>query len=227
VARIIASEEHADTKEVEDAVIGGLLHDVGKLVLMEMPGHDEARAALCKAEEISASAAEKRLLGADHARLGAYLLGIWGLPLGVVDIVAQYEHPSTRAGPRSIAVWAVHAANAVVRAPSPETPLEQLGIDLALSGGLDMHACACRAGLRRSLGPLLQRLPRRERLLLMGEEPAAWRRSPRWAASAPTRTTATLGSERRSTRARGWATLRRSAESATRGPSLRIHQAGD
>ena len=40
--------------------------------------------------------AEGRVIGASHAEVGAYLLGLWGLPYGVIEAVA-YHHAPERA----------------------------------------------------------------------------------------------------------------------------------
>ena len=42
--------------------------------------------------------AEKRELGASHAEVGAYLLGIWGLPSAIVEAVALHHTPHTVPG---------------------------------------------------------------------------------------------------------------------------------
>jgi hypothetical protein len=38
-------------------------------------------------------AAELKVIGASHAEIGAYLLGIWGLPYPVVEAVAHHHQP--------------------------------------------------------------------------------------------------------------------------------------
>jgi hypothetical protein len=37
--------------------------------------------------------AETRVLGASHAEVGAYLLGLWGLPYPIVEAVARHHTP--------------------------------------------------------------------------------------------------------------------------------------
>ena len=37
--------------------------------------------------------AEQRVLGASHAEIGAYLLGIWGFPSSIVEAVAHHHSP--------------------------------------------------------------------------------------------------------------------------------------
>jgi HD-like signal output (HDOD) protein len=49
-----------------------------------------------------------------HARLGGYLLGIWGLPCPVVEAVAHHHFPSTVAPSTFDALGAVHVSNILV-----------------------------------------------------------------------------------------------------------------
>ena len=37
--------------------------------------------------------AETRIIGASHAEVGAYLLGLWGLPYPVIEAVAHHHEP--------------------------------------------------------------------------------------------------------------------------------------
>jgi HD-like signal output (HDOD) protein len=72
-----------------DAALGGLLHEVGLLALAtSLPS--ELAAALDEAERTAEplETIEVRVFGADHARMGAHLLALWGLPLPVVETVA-------------------------------------------------------------------------------------------------------------------------------------------
>lgn len=59
--------------------------------------------------------AERVQLGATHADVGAYLLGIWGLPQEVVAAVAYHHRPEETAFGDAAVVAAVALANAVVK----------------------------------------------------------------------------------------------------------------
>ena len=48
-------------------------------------------------ERIPLHEAEVRVIGASHAQVGAYLLGLWGLPQSVVDAVAHHHSPQSAA----------------------------------------------------------------------------------------------------------------------------------
>ena len=112
IAQLIARKDGLDRKVAELAYIGGLLHDVGKVVLATRLG-DRYQQAINRAknERISLLAAERRVLKTDHAAVGAYLLDMWGLPDAIVRIVA-YHHKPASAGPDDHdALPLVHAAN--------------------------------------------------------------------------------------------------------------------
>lgn len=55
--------------------------------------------------------AEQEILGATHAEVGAYLLGLWGFSNPVIEVIAFHHNPSKSQGKRFSAVTAVHVAN--------------------------------------------------------------------------------------------------------------------
>ena len=76
----------------EDCFSGGLLHDIGKLV-MDQFLHEELVAILNETEkgEISFLDAERRHLGLDHAVIGEWLARKWKLPLPVVVSIRHHH----------------------------------------------------------------------------------------------------------------------------------------
>jgi CheY-like chemotaxis protein len=74
------------------AVAACLLQDVGLLVLASrLPDLlDEVNAAATRAGRPSWQV-ERQLLGVTHAEIGAYLLGLWGLPPALVEAVAAHH----------------------------------------------------------------------------------------------------------------------------------------
>lgn len=94
LAKAIAKDENPDI--ANDAFTAGLLHEIGKVVLtVNLPEKVEEVEALKIKENISESEAESRIFQTTHAEIGAYLLGLWGLPHRVVEAVAFHHNPSS------------------------------------------------------------------------------------------------------------------------------------
>ncbi len=113
LAQRIASAESCAKAMVEESFTGGLLHDIGKVVLLaEMPREYHQIF-----EENSASKdKELESLGCTHAEVGAYLMSIWGLPLSLVHAVAFHHRPSESAETQFSSLTAVHVADAIASA---------------------------------------------------------------------------------------------------------------
>jgi HD-like signal output (HDOD) protein/CheY-like chemotaxis protein len=96
----------ADKRHAEDAFVGGLLHDVGRLVLA---GASDSQGESRPKRDGGANGAEL-----DHAQAGAYLLALWGLPSPIVEAVAYHHCPSQGSSEQFGVLGAVHVANALV-----------------------------------------------------------------------------------------------------------------
>lgn len=102
-----------DPRIAADAYTGGMLHDVGEILLASNLPDEFGRVKKLKTEEnLSTIEAERRVLGADHAEVGAYLLGLWGLPRQVVEAVAYHHNPHNISANSFSALAAVHIADA-------------------------------------------------------------------------------------------------------------------
>jgi len=103
------------TPHVDDAFVAAMVHDVGELLLATRAPDLFARTrAHARACGVPPHAAEAALWGGvTHAEVGAYLLGLWGLPDAVVEAVAHHHAPS-RADTHDLGpVAAVHVADAL------------------------------------------------------------------------------------------------------------------
>jgi putative nucleotidyltransferase with HDIG domain len=90
-----ASSLAARTPIADDTLLAGLLHDIGYWVLaQECPKDLSGAVNLAAVEKIPLYEAENIVIGASHAEIGAYLLGIWGLPYPVVEAVAHHHQPA-------------------------------------------------------------------------------------------------------------------------------------
>ena len=114
LARRIADAEGCAKQLCDHALMAGLLHDVGKLVIAaNLPERYRAVFASVKGEGLELWEAERRILRNTHAEVGAYLLGLWGLPDPIVEAIAFHHNPSAHLGGEFTALTAVHAANAL------------------------------------------------------------------------------------------------------------------
>jgi putative nucleotidyltransferase with HDIG domain len=78
----------------DDAVLAGLLHDIGYWVFCQECSDELVQALeIAVKEAIPMHVAETRVIGASHAEVGAYLLGLWGLPYPVIEAVAHHHNP--------------------------------------------------------------------------------------------------------------------------------------
>ncbi len=95
ITRAIAKVEGLGKEDADNAYISALLHDVGKLLLNAHCAEEcagimqEVRASNRRVADV-----EAERLGLTHAQVGAYLLGLWGLPSAVVHAVA-FHHSET------------------------------------------------------------------------------------------------------------------------------------
>jgi len=81
-------------RHAEDAFMAGMLHDIGKLVLaFELPLQLEAAQTRANREKRPLHDVEAEMFDVTHAEVGAYLLGLWGLPYSVVEAVANHHKP--------------------------------------------------------------------------------------------------------------------------------------
>lgn len=130
-AKAIAKMEGADRKLADESFVSGLLHDTGKIVLAANYADQYAQVLkLTQNDGFDQCKAERQVFGANHADVGGYLLGLWGLPVPVVEAIAFHHRPSSSVEKIFCPLTAVHVANAFVHrsvgtdAASPDSRLD-------------------------------------------------------------------------------------------------------
>jgi HD-like signal output (HDOD) protein/ActR/RegA family two-component response regulator len=82
----------------DDALLAGLFHNIGHWVLLqECPQQLQLAIDTARSQNLPLHEAERQVIGASHAEIGAYLLGLWGLPYAVIEAVA-FQHWPQRVG---------------------------------------------------------------------------------------------------------------------------------
>jgi HD-like signal output (HDOD) protein len=160
LASKIATELDKNKRIAEDAYMAGLMHDIGRLVVAtSAPDKAAEIASLVEHNQIPPLAAERRVLSATHGDIGAYLLGLWGLPALLVHTLAYHHNPSDCPDEPSALLTAVHAANVLVQldpdgqertieTPLDEAYLERVGAKDALPVWRELYASSSPAGAR-------------------------------------------------------------------------------
>ena len=108
----------------ERVFAAAVLHDIGISVLAaEMPEAWQHISLEAKRSGRPVVEVEQEVLQVTHAEVGAYLLGIWGLPREIVETAAYHHQPSRISNPSFDVLGAVHIANSLVdeamRVPCP------------------------------------------------------------------------------------------------------------
>lgn len=111
-ARVIAQKENVDRQLVDEFMLAGMLHDVGKLVLVcQLPKEYKRVLALSNKENLPLFSAEKQVIGISHAEVGSYLLGLWGFSHNVAEAAAFHHNPADVDTEGFSPLTAVYAAN--------------------------------------------------------------------------------------------------------------------
>ncbi len=122
----------------------GLLHDIGKLAMISQPSLRTQIAEAAAVDNEDGRHREARLLGTDHAGLGASLAHTWALPSDLVQAIRFHHHPekafeTTDPLPLRQAAYLVFIANQLAKlgyahadeieiAPMPAEASQVLGI---------------------------------------------------------------------------------------------------
>lgn len=114
IAGIIVHEEFHNKEVAEEAIIAGMLHDIGYLILAQIPDIFNQLTELLGENEYTLLEAEYQLMDVSHAEIGAYLLGIWGFPDSIVQVVDHHHKPSCSDNSHSELLTAVHMANCLL-----------------------------------------------------------------------------------------------------------------
>lgn len=111
-ARVLA--RHRKDPFPERMFVAGLLHDIGRLVIyMKMPAQAEAIFSLYKPGTHPLSAAERHVLGVDHAEIGGALLRHWRFP-EYLEIAVRHHHEPAAAPAHRLEAATVHVADSTV-----------------------------------------------------------------------------------------------------------------
>jgi putative nucleotidyltransferase with HDIG domain len=112
-AKRIAKAIGLDQKQADEALMAGMMHDIGQLVSL-IHLREELKEVLeaTRQKRLALYQAEIQIIGVSHADIGAHLLSLWGLPTAIVEAVAFHHNPADHFYPKPSALTVVHLANA-------------------------------------------------------------------------------------------------------------------
>ncbi|MGM0419270.1 MAG: HDOD domain-containing protein, partial [Thermodesulfobacteriota bacterium] len=113
-AKDIAVSEGLSLFKADQAFMAGLIHDCGKLILASNFPEDY-RKVIENTEKNSSSfeVEENSVFGVGHDTAGAFLMGVWGLPLEIIEAILYHHRPSESSDKEFDITAAVHCANIV------------------------------------------------------------------------------------------------------------------
>lgn len=120
LASAIASKATAEligaSHAAEDAFVGGLLHDIGKIVMDQyQPGIYAPIAKYAVDKGILLLGAEREVMGLDHAAVGGWMMEKWRLPPSIVHMVSDHHLPGAASDQREL-IAAIHLGDILARA---------------------------------------------------------------------------------------------------------------
>ncbi len=119
--KLIAEAERVDREMKDLCYLAGMLHDMGKLILVqEMPEQYDKFYRSMRDENLSIVDAERAAFGVDHGKVGAYLLGLWSLPEPVVQATAFHHDLDKIPHHKFSPLICVHVADSLVSAYSDD-----------------------------------------------------------------------------------------------------------
>jgi HD-like signal output (HDOD) protein len=111
-ARAIATFENAPSHTIDDSYIAGMMHDIGKLILVVNLKNEYSEILEASSKTgTSLWECERSALGTTHAEVGAHLLGLWGFNNSVAEAVAYHHQPQSCFHHNFSPLAALHFAN--------------------------------------------------------------------------------------------------------------------
>jgi len=120
IARLIAQEIGFRGKE--EAFVGGLLHDLGKVVhALYLPDSFVQVVTAAHEKHLLIYEAELDLHGVTHVDIGAWIADKWNLPNDLAAVI-KFHHSPSKAGPHALLVSIIHLADILARGLDIGTP---------------------------------------------------------------------------------------------------------
>ncbi len=120
-AQTIAKAEHLDQHLVNNSLMAGMFHDLGKLILVTNFQKQYQKILIeVRENKLNLWELENNMFGTSHAEVGAYLMGLWGLDYPVIEAIAFHHRPGKSPSKSTGLLTAVHFGDAFDRLKNDE-----------------------------------------------------------------------------------------------------------
>jgi HD-like signal output (HDOD) protein len=115
-AQTISKKEQLDQNLVNNSLMAGMFHDLGKLILVTnfQKSYQKILTEAGKNRQ-NLWDLEYEIFGTSHAEIGAYLMGLWGLEYPVIEAIAFHHRPGKSLSNSTGLLTAVHFGDAFDR----------------------------------------------------------------------------------------------------------------
>lgn len=140
-AEFIAKNEGMGSHFKEICSTAGLLHSIGRLILATNYPDQYAKVQEKLAvsnNDSTVSELERAIIGVDHCEVGAYLLGIWGIPHPITNVVLHHNTPSKTLCDTLSPLVVVHVANVLAHEQEDDCSAPFVKLDGKIVGDLSL-----------------------------------------------------------------------------------------
>ncbi len=126
-ARMIA-EKYGHQKSIEHAFLGGLLHDIGKIILLSLNEKlSRTISEIVEKKNIrSSTMIEEIALGISHSQIGAMIADKWNFPEYLINVIRHHHSPLAADREDSTIVSIVYLANMICNVEKQKATFQYL-----------------------------------------------------------------------------------------------------
>ncbi len=128
IAQYVSRDKVLSREDGEAAFLAGLLHEVGRFVLIEnFPDKFQAACDRARKTKTTLSQCLREDVKATAAEISGYVLELWNLPAPVIEAIYFHETPEKAAGPGFTITSALHVANCLASKKYPPDGFSNAG----------------------------------------------------------------------------------------------------
>ena len=123
---------------LDDAYVGGILHDMGKIIFSEVHPHLLERIGnFCQQKGMSKDLFEDFAAGLNHAEIGGMIAEKWNFPDNLVHAIRYHHEPDDAPGESRDVVATVYLANALINLETKNIAFDQIDKKILSSFGMN------------------------------------------------------------------------------------------